>query len=292
MKPVVVNPKLTLTQLFEEFVRVADQTLRAQLRDDILVKLRQRIRKLTLEALEAYQNAAGEPLQTTMNRLQREPLDVMANWVKGKPGIGPILDWQPESGGAIPIPISDHVDKVASVTAGYGTTDKPEDFLSAFTIFIKDNVNKITALQAVVQRPRELTRADLKSVRSALDVRGFSEAKLRSAYKHAKNQDIAASIVGFIRQAAIGDPLVPWADRVRTAMMRITKQGTWTEPQRKWLERIGKAVEQVGVADRNVLDEGQFREEMGGFNRLNRVFDGRLEAILGDINDELWSKSA
>ena len=35
MKPVVVNPKLTITQLFEEFARVADQTLRAQLRDDI-----------------------------------------------------------------------------------------------------------------------------------------------------------------------------------------------------------------------------------------------------------------
>jgi type I restriction enzyme, R subunit len=292
MKPVVVNPKLSLTQLFEEFARVTDQTLRAQLRDDILVKLRQRLKKLTPEAREAYRNAAGEPLQTTMDRLQHEPLEVMANWVKGKLGIGPILDWQPESGRAIPIPISEHTDKIISVTTGYGATDRPEDFLSAFTIFIKHNVNKIAALQAVVQRPRQLTRADLKSVKAALDAQGFSEAKLRSAYSQTTNQDIAASIVGFIRQAAIGDPLMPWGDRVRAAITRITKQGTWSEPQRKWLERIGKAVEQVGVADRNVLDEGQFREEMGGFNRLNRIFDGRLEVILGDINEELWSKSA
>ena len=75
-------------------------------------------------------------------------------------------------------------------------------------------------------------------------------------------------------------------------MNRIMKRGTWSEPQRKWLERIGKAVEQVGVADRVVLDEGQFAAAMGGFNRLNRIFDGRLDAILGDINEELWRKSA
>jgi len=31
---------------------------------------------------------------------------------------------------------------------------------------------------------------------------------------------------------------------------------------------------------------------MGGFDRLNRVFGGRLDAILGDINEELWRKSA
>jgi type I restriction enzyme, R subunit len=120
----------------------------------------------------------------------------------------------------------------------------------------------------VVQRPRELTRESLKAVRMELDRLGFSEAALRSAWKQAKNEDIAASIVGFIRQAALGDPLVPWADRVKAAMERIMRRGTWTAPQRQWLERIGKAVVQVGVADRAVLDEGQFRQVTGGFDRL------------------------
>jgi type I restriction enzyme M protein len=60
---------------------------------------------------------------------------------------------------------------------------------------------------------------------------------------------------------------------VKKAMAHITKRGTWTDPQRKWLERIGKAVEQVGVADGAVLDEGQFAAEMGGFNRLNVLRD-------------------
>src|SRR5258708_1713484 len=75
----------------------------------------------------------------------------------------------------------------------------------------------------------------------------FSEQALRTAWKQAKNQDIAATIVGFIRQAALGDPLLPWADRVRMAIDRIMTRKNWSAPQRKWLERIGKAVAQVGV---------------------------------------------
>jgi type I restriction enzyme R subunit len=292
MKPVVVNPKLTLTHLLEQFARVTDPAHRSQLRDEILVKLRRTFAKLSPDAQEAYQNAAGEPVQTTANRLQHEPLDVMVSWVKGRLGIGPILDWKPEGGRSIPLPISEHPDKIMGVTTGYGTTTRPEDFLSSFEKFVRDNVNKVAALQAVVQRPRDLTRDALKTLRMELGQQGFSEQALRTAWKQAKNQDIAATIVGFIRQAALGDPLLPWADRVRMAIDRILSRGSWTEPQRKWLERIGKAVTQVGVADRAVLDEEQFREETGGFTRLNRIFDGRLDTILGDINDELWSKSA
>jgi len=292
MKAVVVDPKQTLTHLLEEFARVTESAHQALLRDEILVRLRQRLVKLTPETHEAYEIAAGEPLQATLQRLQDERPDVMANWIKSKAGLGQILDWQPESGKPIPLPISEHPDKVAAVTTGYGATTKPEDFLSSFTQFVRDNVNKLAALQAVVQRPRELTRADLKALRMELDARGFSLANLSSAWRQARNEDIAATIVGFIRQAALGDPLVPWPDRVSAAIGNIVKQGTWSEPQRKWLERIGKAVAQVGVVDRTVLDEGQFRAETGGFKRLNRVFEGRLDAILGDINEELWRKSA
>jgi type I restriction enzyme R subunit len=292
MKPVVVNPKLTITQLLEQFAGVVDPTHRSQLRDEILVKLRRTIGKLTAEAQEAYESAAGEQIQTTVGRLQNEPLYIMAHWIKSKPGIGPILDGKSDTGKSIPLPISEHPDRLVGTVTGYGTTTKPEDFLSAFEDFVRENVNKVAALQAVVQRPRELRRDDLKALRMEFDRQGFSEANLRTAWKQAKNEDIAASIVGFIRKAALGDPLVPWADRVNAAMNRITKRGAWSKPQRQWLERIGKAVALVGVADRALLDEGQFRQVTGGFDRMNRIFDGKLETILGDINDEVWSKSA
>ncbi len=31
---------------------------------------------------------------------------------------------------------------------------------------------------------------------------------------------------------------------------------------------------------------------MAGFTRLNKVFGGELEAVLGDINEEMWKKAA
>ncbi len=94
--------------------------------------------------------------------------------------------------------------QVVGVTRGYGEAKKPEDFLDSFAAYVRDNINTIAALKLVVQRPRDLTRADLKELRMALDRKGYSEANLRRAWADAKNVDIAASIIGFVRQAALG----------------------------------------------------------------------------------------
>ena len=58
------------------------------------------------------------------------------------------------------------------------------------------------------------------------------------------------------------------------------------------LRRIGQQVAEIGVADREALDTGQFRESVGGFTRLNRIFGGGLDTLLGDINEEAWKESA
>jgi type I restriction enzyme R subunit len=31
---------------------------------------------------------------------------------------------------------------------------------------------------------------------------------------------------------------------------------------------------------------------MGGFTRINKVFDGKLEAVLGDLHEALWKSAA
>lgn len=189
------------------------------------------------------------------------------------------------------MPISHHPDQVMAVTRGYGTAQKPDDFLDSFTAYVRDNVNRLVALTVVLQRPRELTRAQLRELRLELDKMGYSETNLRQAWQDAKNEDIAASIIGFIRQAALGDPLIPYDERVRNAMKRIIAKRAWTDPQRKWLQRIGEQVAREFIVDRDALDQEPFHAD-GGFNRLNRIFDGQLEAILGDINEELWQKTA
>ncbi|MDM4013930.1 type I restriction-modification enzyme R subunit C-terminal domain-containing protein [Roseiconus lacunae] len=66
---------------------------------------------------------------------------------------------------------------------------------------------------------------------------------------------------------------------------------SWTGPQRKWLQRIGKQFRENTLVDRDSIDQGQFREH-GGFNRLNKVFDGKLAELLAEFTDEIWNAAA
>lgn len=288
MKPVVVDPKITLAQLFEELAEATDDEHRATIRDQLIVKLRRRLKKLSAEARSQFEAEAGETPEATLRRIETaNDIRELAGWVRGKPKLGLILDWSPDGASGRLLPVSYHQDAVKSVTRGFGEAERPEDFLDSFTTFVRANLNKIAALTVVVQRPRELTRQQLRDLRLELDRQQFSESNLRQAWKHAKNEDIAASIIGFVRQAALKEPLVPYEQRVDRALSTILKSRAWSDPQRQWLQRIGEQLKKELVVDRQALDDTPFREH-GGFNRLNKQFNGELEGILSQINEELW----
>jgi type I restriction enzyme, R subunit len=119
-----------------------------------------------------------------------------------------------------------------------------------------------------------------------MDDAGFTEQNLRVAVRETTNQDIAASIIAYIRHVALGQPLIPHSERVRAAMKTILASRSWTEPQRKWLERIGKQLEHETIVDRDALDAGQFKE-LGDFTRLDQVFKGELETMLRNIASQM-----
>jgi type I restriction enzyme R subunit len=290
MRPVVVNPSISFQQLVEEMVAAKEEAQRDTIRQQLAVKLRRRLRKLSEKLRDRFEEVAGERPEALLNRLLAGTPAELAAWLSSRRELGAVLDWRSDEGTPHYMPISHHEDSIASVTTGYGVATKPDDFLDSFAAFIRGNVNTIAALKVVVQRPRELTRTQLKELRRALDRAGYPEASLRRAWADAKNEEIAASIIGFVRQAAIGDPLIPYEDRVKAAMRRILASRQWTEPQRKWLARIGEQAAKEVIVDREALDREPFQAD-GGFTRLNRVFGGELETILGNINDEMWKKT-
>jgi len=290
MKPVAANPSFTLTKLFEELAGQGDAKHKDRVREQIIVRLRRRLKKLGVEARAKFEKEAGETPEESLERfINGDPVD-LAVWASDRPNLGPILDWTSEGDTPRYIPISQHEDEVISVTRGYGDAEKPEDFLDAFTRFVRENVNKIAALKIVVQRPGELTREELRQLRLELDAAGFTGAKIRRAWADAKNEDIAASIIGYIRQAAIGDALVPYADRVRRAVDGILRKGNWTDVQRKWIERIGRQLELEIVVDRAAFDAEPFAA-LGGWSRVDRVFNGELEAVVRDLNESIWKEA-
>ncbi|OUC13586.1 MAG: type I restriction-modification system endonuclease [Alkalinema sp. CACIAM 70d] len=292
MKPVVVNPNLSFAQLVRELQTVTEPAAIEEVVNQFVAKLQRKQRHLTGDRLAQVEQFAGMALPELMQFLRRsDPIQVQA-WLGDRGGIAQLLDRR--EGGGQPLMISYHADELRRVERGYGVAEngqpygKPEDYLESFRTFLQRNQNEIAALLVVMQRPRDLTRQQLKELKLLLDQKGFSETGLRSAWRDATNEDIAASIIGFIRQAALGDALIPYPDRVDRALKKILASRAWTPPQRKWLERIGKQLKVEVVVDRAALDQGEFRTQGGGFDRLNKVFDGQLEAILAEISDRLW----
>lgn len=87
-----------------------------------------------------------------------------------------------------------------------------------------------------------------------------------------------------------GEPLLPYDQRVDRALSSILASGAWSTPQRQWLQRIAAQTKANGVVDRETLDapDQVFRREGGGFERLNRIFDGELPIVLARFNEAIW----
>ncbi|OIQ96346.1 type-1 restriction enzyme R protein [mine drainage metagenome] len=290
MQPVVVNPKITFTQLTQELVSVGDETARQLVRDQLLAKLQSKKRHLSEKSVRDFETKAGMSPDDFIKKLKAMNINDVAAWFTQNPDLGEILDRKGE-GSAPPMFISEHEDKFHSAERGYGQAKKPADYLKEFTTFIHSHSNDIPALMTVLTRPRELTRKQLRELVLELDKAGFTESNLSTAWREMTNQDIAARIVGFIRQAAIGDALVPYNERVDHALNNLLASHSWTGPQRDWLKKIAAQTKANLLVDHAALDDPDliFKREGGGFTRLDKIFNGQLQQVLEAFNESIWA---
>ena len=291
MKPVVADVTTTFTTLTDALTSVKDATHRDEVFGQLMAKLHRKAKKIPDDRLAAFEAAAGMEPAALVAFLRDNGAEVAQRWFAEHPDLAEVLDASRPTGGARML-VSHHEDEVVEVNRGYGVDRaRPDDYLDGFQRYIREHLNDIPALLVVTQRPRDLTRQALKELQLALDKAGYTDAALRSAWRDKTNHDIAASIIGHVRRAALGDALVPYETRVDRAIRTITSSQSWSPVQKKWLERIGRQLEQEVIVDHASLDRGQFAAE-GGFKRLNKVFDGKLDALLGQIADEVWKVGA
>jgi type I restriction enzyme R subunit len=196
--------------------------------------------------------------------------------------------------------ISTHPDKLIGVTIGYGKDKdgkaivKPQDYLEHFNDFIRNNLNQVAALQIVATKPRSLTRADLRALATLLDNAGFGEAKLQKAWHDVDNVEIAATLVGYVRKAALGDALEPFATRVDRAIGVILKSQKFSPNQENALRFIADRVKHAVVIDDELWRSPPVRERYGPrpLERLNKIFDGEFEPLIDQFADQLWVNQA
>lgn len=294
MKPVVVNPKISFSQLARELATLKDESATELARDQFLAKLQAKKRHLTDKNRQDFEAQAGMPVQAFVQKLKAMSLADVSAWFVQNPELGELLDRRSD-GPERELFVSEHADAFERAERGYGKGKKPDDYIRAFNEFIKTQGNQIPALVTVLTRPRELTRAQLRELVLALDHAGFTETNLASAWRELTNKDIAARIVGYIRQAAIGDALLPYAERVDRALQHLLAHPPagkpWSTPQRDWLKRIAAQTKANVLVDRSAIDDPDliFKREGGGFSRLDKVFNGQLQPVLDAFNDALWA---
>ena len=195
---------------------------------------------------------------------------------------------QTRAGGGRPVVISDKEDELLEHGRGYGHGSRPEDYLDAFSTYVKTNLNEIAALNIVCTRPKELTRESLKSLRLTLDREGFTVQQLNTAVAQMTNEEITADIISLIRRYAIGSALISHEARIRRAVDKLKKGHKFSRQELNWIARMEKYLLEESVLNVSVFDEdGRFRAQ-GGFTKINKVFGNQLENIILELNEYLY----
>lgn len=299
MKPVVVDVSIPIETLLAEVVSAPAEHVEL-VRTQLVARLRRlHLRVLRADpapegladALERLQSLTTGDLPALASKLQKLPLAELRAYVADRPALAPLLrelmDLIRGTGGS-PVIVTGKGDQLVDVQRGYVGGKKPDDYLKAFGEFLEAQRNQVAALTLVLTRPRDLSRAQLRELRLLLGAVGYTEAGLRTAWRETRDVDVAATIIGFIRQRALGSPLVPYEQRVDRALAKVRAMRAWTPPQKQWLDRIAKQLKLEVIVDRAVFDAGNFRA-VGGYKTLDRTLDGQLEQVLERFGEEIWS---
>jgi type I restriction enzyme, R subunit len=286
MKPVVKKQNYSIGDLYESLTKAATEEEAAFYREQLVAKIQRKKQRLDEEGKKKFEELSnGKDVDEWVKEVQLYTPQV----AKQHDMLFEYMETYRVSGERRYI--SNKEDKVDDVIRGYGEGNKrPEDYLDGFVNFIKENINEIPALYIVCTRPKDLTRKDLRELITILETKGFKQSHLQTAWKQTKNQDIAADIISFIRQAALGEALVDHETRIKQAMQKVYSLHDWTPRQKKWLERIEKQLLQVPVlapTPQEAFTEEPFRSQ-GGYKLLHREFGDLIDTVVKTINENLY----
>ncbi len=309
MQPLVKDPKVTLEQLIDELNDPASRAAAGTLpgtshAHDVLNQLNQKLMRILRRA--GHQADKRPKLQARLAELEQQwgvpPAQLhqhlnelgpagAADYLKHSTRLLVQLAEVQELMGTAYMPIlSQHADELVAREQSWGSYVRPEDYLDSFGRFVREQINQSATLAVVVNAPKDLTREQLREVRLLLDANGYSEANLKAAWRNRSNVDIAASILGYIRQAALGEPLLPFEQRVANAMQRVYALKPWTPVQRRWLDRLAKQLALEVVIDPAFVNRA-FAQD-GGAKQLDKMIGGELQNVMSELSVHLWPRSA
>jgi type I restriction enzyme, R subunit len=170
-----------------------------------------------------------------------------------------------------------------------GKEYKPEDYLVAFSRFVKENPAQVEAIRILLDRPRDWGTLALSELRQKLaaTTERFTVQNLQKAHQ-VRYHKALVDIISMVKHAASEEAaLLTAEERVRQAFEKVTAGRKFTEEQQQWLDRIrDHLVENLSI-DQEDFEELPVFTRFGGWGKANRVFDNRLNDIIGEINEAI-----
>lgn len=283
MKSVSVSK--TMPELLEDLFRPSD-TSKQPIKDRILARLQRKNNHLTTEQkYEVSERLNGSDLKAYVKELKtyteeafiercRKDTDFLL-WVDNLKG---------KKRGHY---YSDKADTLLETTRGYGDTEKPEDYLEAFAKFVNENKDTIEAIRIACTKPSDMTRAQLKELKLALDKQNFTESNLNQAISTVKNEEIVADIIAHVRRAVLHTPIRNHEEKVKLAFKKLIEENSFNKMQLDLLEKIKTYMLHESLLNKETFEAPAFKME-GGYARFDKKFAGRLAEIIRQINTYIY----
>ena len=161
---------------------------------------------------------------------------------------------------------------------------KPEDYLKSFETFVKENPDKIKAIEILLNRPKGWNADVLEELLEKLKMYNFDEKDLQRAYKHVNNKSLA-DIISIIKHAAdFKVPILDARERVGRALDVIAGKHDFSEDQLKWLSYIREHLTKNLAISEKDFEIMPVSERHGGLGRVKQVFGNDLDNLIHEIN--------
>jgi len=177
------------------------------------------------------------------------------------------------------------VDNVSSeVVLRFGKFDRADDYLEAFSQFVKENANKVAALGVLLKQPKEWRPAVMEELKQTLSKNGFDPQQLQRAHR-AKGFKALADVISIVKHAsAAQSPLLTAEERVNRAIDNFVQAHKLTPEQMQWLSLVREHLVKNLSIDEEDFDNQPLLSGRGGTAKARKVFQGEFAKLLQELN--------
>jgi type I restriction enzyme R subunit len=177
------------------------------------------------------------------------------------------------------------LDEVSSrVEERFGEHAAASDYLDAFSKFVREHQDEITAIKILLKRPKDWNPQALEQLRQTLRQHDFNETKLKEAHARVYHKQLA-DIISMVTHAAREElPILTAEERVEAAMAIIRARHEFSSEQLQWLGFIQNHLLSNLSIDLDDLENQPVFADRGRATRARRLFGVQLPKLIDELN--------